>query len=218
RWQDPAGPFKEHPKEPRLMMRREAGDVEGPFYQVFQEGEIRDHDGTPPNLMRRIDFNRSYPTDWNPKLDTTAYPFSQPEMRAIGDFTVSHPNIFAGVDFHCGTYGVLRFDGETDQELHPADLKTTLQVGKLAEEITGVPLMNPGQYGYGPAPSRMLASSTDWAYTKLRISHFVLEVGYGFTSIGLKPEEILGSDARDQEEFIRRLLTFHDERDSQIFK
>ncbi|MDF2714519.1 MAG: peptidase [Paenibacillus sp.] len=217
RWRDPLGLYKEHPDEPRLMIRREPGDEGGIFYHLAQEGLIRDYDGTLPASPRRVDFNRSYPVEWKPSAVTSAFPFSEPEMRAIAEFQVSHPNIFAGVDFHCGTHAVLRTSYKTDQQFHPGDLRTTLQIGKLAEEITGFPLLSTDHYNFGGTPARLNGNSNNWAYAKLGISHYVIEVGFGLTSIGLQPSEILRSDDKEREEYTRRLLAFHDERGSRIF-
>lgn len=217
RWRDPLGLYKEHPDEPRLMIRREPGDVEGAFYHVAQEGLIRDYDGTPPASPRRVDFNRSYPVEWKPGAVTSAFPLSEPEMRAIAEFQVAHPNIFAGIDFHCGTHAVLRTSYKPDSQFHAGDLRTTMQIGKLAEEITGFPLMSTDNYNFGGAPIRLNGNSNDWAYAKLGISHYVIEVGFGFTSIGLQPNEIIRSDDKMREEYTRRLLAFHDGHDSRIF-
>lgn len=217
RWKDPFGPFKPHPKDPRLMIRRKFGDEEGPFYQVVREGVISNYDPSLPiQNMRVVDFNRTYPVNWKHDSATSAYPFSAPEMRAVADFQVNHPNIFAGVDFHCGTHAILRPNFKTDSQFHRGDLKQIIEVGKLAESITGFPLMG-SEYNFDYTPMMMPGTSNDWAYAKLGISHYIVEVGFGLTTLGLKPEEILSSSEEDKEEFRRRLLALHDERKNQVF-
>lgn len=217
RWKDPAGPYKEHPNQPGLMVKREVGDRGEAFYQVVQEGMVWEHDGSRAvHPIRQEDFNRSYPALWRTDGNSTAYPFSQPEMKAIGDFMLAHPNIFAGVDFHCGTHAILPTDCKAPHEFPWEDWGSIVQVGKMAERITGLPYTNPADYGFGGNGSKTYGDSNDWAYMKLGISHYVVEVGFGLTSLGLSANEILSSDEKTREEYVRRLIAMHEERGNPI--
>jgi hypothetical protein len=218
RWIDPLGPFKVHPADHRLMIRRQAGDEQGPFYQVYQEGVISHYDGSSPiRQPKRVDFNRSYPVGWEPGAGFIDYPFVVPEMRAIADFTLAHPNIFAGVDFHCGTHAILRTNALPDHAFPPEDWRRIVEVGKLAEQITGFPLTSTADYALDAQKNvKLPGNSNDWAYSKLGISHYIVEVGFGYTSLGLTPAEILESDDRKREEYVLRLLRLHDERGSRM--
>ncbi len=42
---DPNGLWKAHPDEPRLMVRREPGEVDGTYYRILPEGRFEGYDG-----------------------------------------------------------------------------------------------------------------------------------------------------------------------------
>lgn len=219
RWPDPAGPFREDDKDPRIMVRREPGDS-GPFYSMATEGEISDYDGTHIGSgTRTVDMNRNYAANWKPISVASKYPFSEPEVRAVGDFTLDHPNIFAGVDFHCGTNAILRLTTESDAGLNQGDLESILTVGAMAEEITGLPLMSLRDYGDAWRKKDVLpGSSNQWAYFRLGISHYVVELGNGFNSAGISAREYFQASARTRAiELMRRVLACHDAHGSEIF-
>ena len=219
RWRDPAGPLKEDEVDPRIMTKREPGD-KGPFYYMTTEGMIRDYDGGDIVAgLRDIDFNRNYPVNWRPVENSSSYPFSEPEVRAVGDFTASHPNIFAGVDFHCGTNAILRPTSKPDSEMDQDDLNLILSIGRLAEKTTGFPLMHDRDYRQPwRSPAVHHGNSNDWAYFKLGISHYVVELGNGFNCAGITPKEYFEADERTSfHVFIRRIFEFHDSHKSKIF-
>lgn len=219
RWEDPAGAYRVDPVDPRLMILREPGDA-GPFYTMVSEGIIRDYDGTEiaPG-MRTVDMNRNYAANWKPISVAADYPFSEPEVRAVGEFTLRHRNIFAGVDFHCGTNAILRLTAGSDADLNQSDLELTLRLGRLAETVTGLPLLSLNEYGDTWRKKTLLpGSSNQWAYHRLGISHYVVELGNGFNSAGITAREYFQADARTRSvEFMRRVLQCHDEHDSDIF-
>ena len=219
RWQDPAGPFREDDVDPRIMVRREPGDT-GPFYSMATEGEIRDYDGTHIGAgTRTIDMNRNYAANWKPISVASKYPFSEPETRAVGDFALGHPNIFAGVDFHCGTNAILRLTTDSDAGLDQGDLESILTIGAMAETVTELPLMSLRDYGDTWRKKDVLpGSSNQWAYFRLGISHYVVELGNGFNSAGISAREYFQASARTRAvEFMRRVLACHDAHDSEIF-
>ncbi len=193
RWEDPLGTMKEYPGIPGLMVRREPGDTEGPFYSVATEGYIENYDGGPLQFgMRPRDLNRSLPVHWAPTANAADYPCRDIESRAVAEFMVTHPNIFAGIDYHCGSCGILRPLMTPDTDLSNEDRHTILDVGKIGSDITGLPLISVREYKAPddpPAPPH--GCSNEWAYHVLGISHYVIELGNGYNGIGLKTEEIL---------------------------
>lgn len=219
RWEDPAGQYREDKEDPRILVRREPGDA-GPFYNMVTEGEIRDYDGTAiASGTRTIDMNRNYAINWKATAVSSAYPFSEPEVRAVGDFTLGHANIFAGVDFHCGTNAILRLTTASDAELDQGDLEQILRIGSMAENVTGLPLMSVRDYGDAWRKKDILpGNSNHWAYFRLGISHYVVELGNGFNSAGITAQEYFLADARTRaKELMRRVLACHDAHDSEIF-
>ena len=219
RWLDPAGSFKEDPLDPRLMVPREPGDT-GPFYRVESEGAIPGYDGTAivPGV-RGHDFNRNMPANWQPSEVSGDFPLCHPETRAVAAFQIAHPNIFAGVDFHCGTNAILRPSSRPDSEVNEADMELILRVGAVAEKLTGFPLMNARDYKEAwRAPSVLRGNSNDWCYFKLGISHYVIELGNGFNTAGVAAREYLDAPAHEKATtLMRRVLKSHDDAGRTIF-
>lgn len=220
RWEDPAGPMREDEEDPRILVRREPGETEGPFYQVCTEGLIHDYDGGSVVAgTRSIDFNRNFAAKWEPIGVSADYPFSEVETRAVGEFTLSHPNIFAGVDFHCGTNAILRLTTKSDSEIDQADLGLILEIGRLAADTTGLPLMSVRDYGDAwRTPQTLPGCSEFWAYYQLGISFYVIELGNGFNSAGITAQDYFASDAKTKATvFMRRVLKCHDDHGSELF-
>lgn len=223
RWEDPAGPMKADEEDPRIMVRRQPGD-KGPFYQVVTEGIIENFDGLPISAkdikgLRSVDFNRNYPVSWNPEMsEASLYPFSETEMRAVGEFTLAHPNIFAGVDIHCGTNGILT-PAALSGDMHPDDVETIINIAKKAEEMTGFPVYHRGEYrDYWRKASMLFGSSNDWAQYKLGISHYVVELGNGFNCAGISASEYFSADTLTRETiYMRRVMKYHDENGHKMF-
>ncbi|NLF18095.1 MAG: hypothetical protein GX595_12720 [Lentisphaerae bacterium] len=218
RWQDPAGPFRQDDVDPRFLVRREPGD-QGPFYQVCTEGLIQDYDGSAIQAGNRsIDFNRNYASRWEPSSVSSRYPFCEVETRAVAEFTLSRPNIFAGVDVHCGTNAILRLSPRADSELDQGDLEQILTIGRRAEAITGLPLLSAREYGDSWRTHPILPGSSQfWAYYHLGISFYVVELGNGFNSAGITAREYFAADARTRETVLmRRVLACHDQAGSEI--
>lgn len=220
RWEDPAGSMKEDEIDARLMVKRKPGDTKGPFYYIAEEGLIQDYDGTGiTSGVRKIDFNRNWPINWKPDRNSSYYPFSEPEIRAIGDFFVHHPNIFAGIDFHCGCQAVLRPTMKPDFEMDQDDLELILNIGKKAEKITHFPLIHEREYKEPwRTPLMLTGNSNDWAYSMMGISHYVIELGNGFNTVGITTAEYMNADNETREtDFMRRILAFYDSQKKSIF-
>lgn len=220
RWQDPAGPYVEDEVDNRLMVTRRPGD-RGPFYQVYTEGMINDYDGTGiVNGYKNIDFNRNYPLGWAPELENSGkYPFSEREIKSIADFLISHPNVFAAMDLHCGTPAIIRPSYKRDDDMDQGDLEKILIFGKMAENMTGFPLMKTKDYRQPwRKPVLMSGCSKDWFHYNLGIFAYSIELGWGFSTAGIYGDESFVADARTRETvFMRKILQFHDSKNSTIF-
>ncbi len=115
RIEDPNGLWKAHPQEPQLMVRRDPTEVGGTYYRIVPEGRYEDYDGfTLQGQARRgsgLDLNRNFPASWRQEFEQLGagpYPTSEPEMRAVVDFIVRHPNITGGTSFHTWSGVLLR--------------------------------------------------------------------------------------------------------------
>lgn len=219
RIEDPSGTYREDEEDRRIMVRRRPGDC-GPFYKVYTEGYINEYDGREPvSGFLNTDFNRNYPSNWQDAENSGRYPFSEPEIRAVGDFLLNHNNVFAGIDFHCGTQAILRPSSLSDKDMNQKDFDLIYSIGKIAEKITGFSLMKTADYRkpWKPAMSTP-GDSMEWAYFKLGISFYAIEVGWGFSSAGIYKDESFGADDETMEkQFMRKILKFHDEKSSVIF-
>ncbi len=211
RWQDPTGPFAVDPEDSRFLVSRRPED-RGPFYRQHVEGLIHDYDGGEiVSSTRGFDFNRNYPADWDRNVDRADYPLKHPEMRAVAEFLLEQRNIFAGIDFHCGTQAVLRL-AVSSGEIPESDLERMLEVGLMAERITGLTLMNTQDYRE-PWRKRinLPGNSNLFAYRMLGMSWFTIELGNSYSSAGIGAREYFGADRRTRErDFMRRVLKFVD--------
>lgn len=220
RRKNPAGDKKELEGYPGVMVPREPGDEDGVFYDEYCEGYIENYDGGEPEIgFERVDLNRTQPELWRP-VPGGEYPLREPEMRAVAEFEVTHHNIFAAMDFHCGQNAILRPVDRPDSEVNIDDITLIKKIGHMAEMITGFPMM--GSYDEYKAPYIQPGLSSNgnsniWNYEALGRSHYVIELGNGFNSIGLRSREILDEFYRIDGDWRGDLLKFHKEHGSEIF-
>lgn len=107
RVEDPAGEWKAHPEDARLLTRRAPEDTEedGPFYRRYPtEGIDNDGDGRiNEDWLGGWDSNRMYPANWQPgfrQIGAPPYPLYTPEPKAIVDAVLARPNIAALISLH----------------------------------------------------------------------------------------------------------------------
>lgn len=143
---DPNGEWKVSDKDPRLMVKRLPNEIGGRYYRIYTEGFVRNHDGGEIVYAPRkwgLDFNRNYPANWalqHRQAGSGRYPFSEPEMRAVGQFYLSHPNIVTGMAFHTSGGCLLRpFATMGDEKMPKRDLAAYKAVGELGTQVTGYP-------------------------------------------------------------------------------
>jgi murein tripeptide amidase MpaA len=91
------GQWKISAKDARLMVKREANETEGQFYDVYDEGIDDDGDGLyNEDGIGGIDMNRNFPREWGMEFEQKGagpFPLSEPETRATIEFLNSHRNI-----------------------------------------------------------------------------------------------------------------------------
>lgn len=180
---DPNGPWKPHPDEPRLMVRREPAEVGGVYYRVLPEGMLENWDGVTIRMRpakEGLDLNRNFPGHWRQEHEQPGagpYPTSEPEVRTVVDFICSHPNIVNAVTFH--TYGglLLRPYGTQADEAFPAeDLWTYQAIGKKGTEITGYPNISVfHDFRYHPKEV-ITGVFDDWIYDHLGVYGWTVEI------------------------------------------
>jgi hypothetical protein len=121
---DPTGDYLVHPDEPRLMKRVDRAAGESGSYAVYWEGRDSDGDGfLNEDGAGGVDLNRSfqhaYPY-W--ERDAGYYMVSEPESRALMDFTIAHRNIAAILTF-----------GHSDNLVTPPDARGNLAAAATLE-------------------------------------------------------------------------------------
>ncbi len=149
RVKDPNGIYKISEEDPRLFVKRKPDDVDGPFYNVYQEGYISEYDqltiNNAPSLYNR-DFNRNYPGGWAPEgtqRGAGEMPLAAPETKANADFLMEHKNICFVLDLHTSGGQILYTPcHKAVKEVEKADVELNKELGKMAVEETSYPLIN----------------------------------------------------------------------------
>ena len=166
-----------------------------PYFKLYPEGRIANFDGRripDPYFLsdNQYDFNRNFPYSWAPEHEQEGagdFPGSAPETRAVLDFTIAHPNIFAWLNLH--TFGgvLIRPLGDNpDSKMDQEDLAVFRQVEKWAKEFTGYPTVS-GFHEFLYAPDKPLKGDlTDYAYHQRGTLAYVIELWDLFTQIGLE--------------------------------
>lgn len=146
----PYGAWKASSKDPRVMTRRQPDDVNGDFYNVYDEGYIEgkwnglEIEAAPAPYGN--DFNRNYPIGWQSEdvqRGSGDYPLSNPETRANADFLLAHPNVCAVVDMHTSGGQNLYTPGyKSPSEAFKQDIDLYKAMGKLANQENGYPVLS----------------------------------------------------------------------------
>lgn len=190
RLEDPNGPWKAYPQEPRLLVRREPTDREGTFYRLLPEGRLlggpggeAPYDGVTIDvapLKQRLDLNRNYPANWRPEGEQAGagpYPASEPEVRACVAFLTDHPNIGHAVAFHTFSGVVLRPYSHSDDERFPVeDLELYKRIGEKLTELNGYPAISVYHDFRYHAKEVITGTFDDWAYEHLGLFAWTCEI------------------------------------------
>jgi murein tripeptide amidase MpaA len=180
---DPNGPWKKHPDEPRLMVRRDPIETGGEYYRILPEGHIEDYDGVriwiQPN-KEGLDINRNFPFEWRQDYQQPGagpYPTSEPEIHAIVDFIARHKNITGGVSFHTWSGVILRpYGTKPDDEFPAEDLWTYKKIADKGTEITGYPSASVWhEFKYHPKET-ITGVFDDWMFDHFGLFAWTVEI------------------------------------------
>jgi hypothetical protein len=192
RVRDPAGELVESADEPGLLLPRTVDD-EGPFYKLYPEGTIEHYDGlhvpTPAYLAdNEPDLNRNFPYGWAPEptqVGAGRYPLSEPESRAVVEYTAARPHLFAWLNLH--TFGgcFIRPLGDApDTKMHADDRALYRQLGAWAEALTGYPMVS-GFEEFTYEPEKPLHGDlVEYAYRQRGCVAYVVELWDFFAQLG----------------------------------
>jgi len=197
---DPRGPWKPHPQEPRLLVRRAPDDFEGDFYRLYREGEVTEYDGvTVTHTIPRegLDLNRNFPADWAPEgrqIGAGPAPFSEPETRALGDFITTHKNIVSAISGHTFSGILLRSSSNApDDDIPVNDLRAYKTMGKKGSDITGYPAVSI-YHDFRYHPKQNIAGGFDWVYEHLGIYFWTVEYWAPHRTAGVDMSKVKYSD------------------------
>ncbi|HEX7329567.1 MAG TPA: M14 family metallopeptidase [Casimicrobiaceae bacterium] len=179
---DANGLWKAHPEEPRLMVRRDPTEIGGTYYHVLPEGRYDGYDGHTLRIKRpreRLDLNRNFPGSWRQEFEQQGagpYPTSEPEIRAIAEFVVRHPNLTGGTSFHTWSGVLLRpFEHAPDEEMDAEDLWFYQLAGRKGTELTGYPAISV-YHEFRYHPKSVIGGTFDWIYEHLGLFSWVVEI------------------------------------------
>src|SRR5207249_3727989 len=184
RIEDPNGPWRRHPDEPKLLVRREPvdGPDDAPFYRLLPEGRIENYDGVTikiPPPLEGLDLNRNFPAEWAPEHEQQGagpYPGSEPEVHAMLQAVTDRPNITGHVAYHTFSGVHLRpYAGKPDDELPTEDLRAYKIIGAEGTERTGYPAVSIfHDFKYHPKQS-IKGGAHEWLYEHLGVFAWTTE-------------------------------------------
>lgn len=191
---DDDGELVELAGHPDVMVPRTPEDPP-PYYRLYPEGRIVNFDGRripDPYFLsdNQYDFNRNFPYSWAPEHEQEGagdFPGSAPETRAILDFTIAHPNIFAWLNLH--TFGgvlIRPLGDKPDHKMDQEDLAVFRQVEAWMTQYSGYPTVS-GFHEFLYTPETPLKGDmTDYAYHQRGCIAYVVELWDIFTQIGIE--------------------------------
>ncbi|MBK8170311.1 MAG: peptidase M14 [Sandaracinaceae bacterium] len=194
RVQDPTGEYVESKNEKDLMLLRRLED-EGPFYKIYPEGLIENFDGShvpSPTFLsdNDTDLNRNFPHSWLPEPEQVGagrFALSEPESRAVVEFTSARPHIFAWLNLH--TFGgvfIRPLGDKPDTKMNPEDLALFREIGRWNEKLTGYPTVS-GFEEFTYEPDKPLHGDlSDYAYVQRGCIAYVCELWDLFRQIGME--------------------------------
>ncbi|MEO7055694.1 MAG: M14 family metallopeptidase [Caldimonas sp.] len=179
---DANGTWKKCHADPRLMVAREPGEYAGEFYRLMPEGLIKNYDGLTIKVnadLEGLDLNRNFPSGWRQEHEQVGagdYPTSEPEVKAMVDFIVRHPNIGAAISYHTHSGVILRPMGtQSDEDMIPEDLWSIKRFSEIGAKLSGYPAISIW-HDFKYHPKDVITGTQDWVYEHLGALFWVVEI------------------------------------------
>ena len=179
---DPHGAYKKCDQDPRLMVARQPGEFGGEYYRLMPEGLVKNYDGLTIKVnpdAEGLDLNRNFPAFWRQEFEQVGagdYPTSEPEVRAMVDFILKHPNIGAAISYHTHSGVILRPMGtQSDDDMIPEDLWSIKRFSELGAKLSGYPAISIW-HDFKYHPKEVITGTQDWVYEHLGALFWVVEI------------------------------------------
>jgi murein tripeptide amidase MpaA len=195
---DPNGNWKTNSQNPRLMEMRQPHEQGGEYFRILPEGMMDGFDGyliRDARPYQSLDLNRNFPFDWHPESDQFGagpFPVSEPEIRAVVDFVIKHPNINVAIAYHTFSRAILRpYSTRPDEEMEYNDLQIYKKIADIGTQITGYPAVNiyrdfrfhPKEMTYG--------AFDDWMFDLLGAFAYTIEIWDLPTAAGIENRKLI---------------------------
>lgn len=198
RIQDPNGDWKISTLDPRMLEKRSPDEHGGIYYRLFSEGLLEDYDGYIIKLARPLeglDFNRNFPFEWRTEGEQYGagpYPASEPEIHALVEFVVNHPNINFAITFHTFSRVILRpYSTKSDDDMNTEDLWVFKMIGEMGTKITGYRCVSTfHDFKYHPKEVTTGAFD-DWMYDHHGVFTYTIELWDLPTEAGIKDRKFI---------------------------
>ncbi len=216
---DPNGAWKAHPDEPRLLIRRDAAETGGTYYRQLPEGRLTNFDGVQIKMQKTkegLDLNRNFPSEWRPEGEQGGageYPASEPEVRAMVEFIVKHPNICSAVTFHTLSGVLLRpYGTKPDSDMIPEDLWAYEKIGAKGTALTGYPAVSVfHDFKYHPKEV-ITGVFDDWMYDHLGVFAWTTELWSPQRQAGIKDYKFIEWFREHPVEDDLKMIAWNDEK------
>jgi murein tripeptide amidase MpaA len=215
---DPAGEWRVSEHDERLLVRRKPDEEGGTYYRLYTEGLLRNWDGinlkvAPP--LQGLDINRNFPFDWQPEAQQYGagpYPSSEPEVRAVMEFIVKHPNIYAAITDHTFSGVILRpYSTRPDDDMDTHDLTVYKKISDRGTELIGYPGVSV-YHGFRYDPKEVTTGAfDDWIYDHLGVFCYTVELWDIVGEAGIKQRDFIGWLKDHPEEDDLKILRWLDE-------
>lgn len=180
---DPTGDWKVSDRDARLMIKRGLDEEGGTYYRLFPEGVIENYNGHTIAIapaLQGLDFNRNFPAEWRPEGEQSGagdFPASEPEIRAVIEFTARHPNIYGALTYHTFSRGILRpFGTKGDEQMDTSDLWVFEAIGERGTQITGYPCVSVYHHFRYHPKEVITGVFDDWLYEHKGIFAYTVEL------------------------------------------
>jgi len=179
---DPHGGYKKCEQDPRLMVARRPGEFGGEYYRLMPEGTLINYDGLTINVNKDpegLDLNRNFPAAWRQEFEQVgagAYPASEPEVKAMIDFVLAHPEHRRGGQLPHAQRRDPAPDGHAERRRHdrrrPLVDQTLQRAGRRAHRLPRPSHLARLQI----PPERTIGGTQDWLYEHLGALFWVVEL------------------------------------------